>query len=321
MAYTNGGPGSTPKNLADEFADALTGGNKSKLTDVGRLSAIEKGGTKSYKSSYTPEVEAKWKSKGGYDAYEKAAKAWNQKKYGTTEPTAKAKSAGLSKSELAKEHTASSQQVAASPTTSPESQSKYTSVNKPHVRMEQTVTSAQDPQHSLIASKESRLDRKISRLQDRKARREGRRSERLTGIDSQATPKLGRMSEVGGKKGYMTTSPDGKTPAYVAKGNLGYERMMKIKGTTSNRSGESASQERKNLLTDNPVDNRAATNLKGKYDAGKHKAKRTKIEAKQDKGIEKGDERHAKREKRQKIKDMAKKEGISRSEVRRFRNV
>jgi len=57
-----------------------------------------------YEESYTKEVAKKWENKGGKDAYIKAAKAWNTKKYGTTEPTAKAnKFTGGSKTELAKE--------------------------------------------------------------------------------------------------------------------------------------------------------------------------------------------------------------------------
>ena len=48
----------------------------------------------SYKDSYTTEVAKKWKDKGGYAAYEAAAKAWNKKKYGTTEPTKRAESWG-----------------------------------------------------------------------------------------------------------------------------------------------------------------------------------------------------------------------------------
>ena len=57
-----------------------------------------------YEESYTKEVAQKWENKGGKDAYIKAAKAWNQKKYGTAEPTAKAKKmTGGSKVELAKE--------------------------------------------------------------------------------------------------------------------------------------------------------------------------------------------------------------------------
>ena len=59
----------------------------------------------SYKDSYTDAVASKWESKGGYDAYLKAAKAYNQKKYGTTEPTATAKKAGISKEALANKNT------------------------------------------------------------------------------------------------------------------------------------------------------------------------------------------------------------------------
>ena len=40
---------------------------------------------------------------GDYASWEKKAKAWNQKKYGTTEPTAKASKMGMSKSTLASE--------------------------------------------------------------------------------------------------------------------------------------------------------------------------------------------------------------------------
>jgi len=62
-------------------------------------------GKLSYKDSYTDAVASKWESKGGYDAYLKAAKAYNQKKYGTTEPTATAKKAGISKEALANKNT------------------------------------------------------------------------------------------------------------------------------------------------------------------------------------------------------------------------
>ena len=41
---------------------------------------------------------------GDYASWEKKAKAWNQKKYGTTNPTAKAKGVGISKAKLAKDH-------------------------------------------------------------------------------------------------------------------------------------------------------------------------------------------------------------------------
>jgi len=56
-----------------------------------------------YEASYTDAVANKWKDKGGKDAYIKAAKAYNEKKYGTTEPTKVAnKITGGSKPKLAK---------------------------------------------------------------------------------------------------------------------------------------------------------------------------------------------------------------------------
>ena len=61
--------------------------------------------TLSYKDSYTDAVASKWESKGGYDAYVKAAKKYNKEKYGTTEPTARAKKEGISKEELSKKTT------------------------------------------------------------------------------------------------------------------------------------------------------------------------------------------------------------------------
>jgi hypothetical protein len=54
-----------------------------------------------YEKSYTSEVAKKWEAKGGKEAYIKAAKAWNTKKYGTTEPTATAKKQGMTKPDLA----------------------------------------------------------------------------------------------------------------------------------------------------------------------------------------------------------------------------
>tara|TARA_R110000803_G_C11729857_1_gene289492 strand:+ start:22 stop:471 length:450 start_codon:yes stop_codon:yes gene_type:complete len=56
-----------------------------------------------YEASYTDAVANKWKDKGGKAAYIKAAKAYNEKKYGTTEPTKVSnKITGGSKTRLAK---------------------------------------------------------------------------------------------------------------------------------------------------------------------------------------------------------------------------
>tara|TARA_Y100000385_G_scaffold270875_1_gene310311 strand:+ start:1565 stop:2626 length:1062 start_codon:yes stop_codon:yes gene_type:complete len=76
--------------------------SKDKLKKEGEKASIAK---LSYKDSYTDAVASKWESKGGYDAYLKAAKSYNQKKYGTTEPTATAKKAGISKKALEDKNT------------------------------------------------------------------------------------------------------------------------------------------------------------------------------------------------------------------------
>jgi len=76
--------------------------SKDKLKKEGKKASIAK---LSYKDSYTDAVASKWESKGGYDAYLKAAKSYNQKKYGTTEPTATAKKAGISKKALEDKNT------------------------------------------------------------------------------------------------------------------------------------------------------------------------------------------------------------------------
>ena len=59
-----------------------------------------------YEASYTDAVANKWKDKGGKAAYIKAAKAYNEKKYGTTEPTKVSnKITGGSKAKLAEANT------------------------------------------------------------------------------------------------------------------------------------------------------------------------------------------------------------------------
>jgi hypothetical protein len=75
------------------------------LKDKSKTKVKKSIATLSYKDSYTDAVASKWESKGGYDAYLKAAKSYNQKKYGTTEPTATADKAGISKEALANKNT------------------------------------------------------------------------------------------------------------------------------------------------------------------------------------------------------------------------
>lgn len=73
---------------------------------------------------------------GDYASWEKKAKAWNQKKYGTTEPTATAKKQGISKESLAKQ-------------------------NSSNIRMQGTVTKALDPNHKITFGSESIVDKGV----------------------------------------------------------------------------------------------------------------------------------------------------------------
>ena len=110
---------------------------------------------------------------GDYGAWEKKAKAWNQQKYGTTEPTAKAKKmTGGSKQELAKAHSAASKPAQIREAKIPTSSPNATRVNE---RMSQMVASAGSPESLLDGKDRRRLERK-ARIQGR-AEKRTRRSE------------------------------------------------------------------------------------------------------------------------------------------------
>ena len=69
---------------------------------MGKMSMAKKEGKlPTYEASYTDAVADKWKDKGGKPAYIKAAKAYNQKKYGTTNPSNDSSKAGITRAELA----------------------------------------------------------------------------------------------------------------------------------------------------------------------------------------------------------------------------
>ena len=75
---------------------------------MGKMSMAKKEGKlPTYEASYTDAVADKWKDKGGKPAYIKAAKAYNQKKYGTTNPSNDSSKAGITRAELASKKTAS----------------------------------------------------------------------------------------------------------------------------------------------------------------------------------------------------------------------
>jgi hypothetical protein len=86
---------------------------KSMAKMMGKLSVAKKEGKlPTYEASYTDAVATKWKDKGGKAAYIKAAKAYNQKKYGTTNPSNDASKAKITRAELASKKTASDKATA-----------------------------------------------------------------------------------------------------------------------------------------------------------------------------------------------------------------
>ncbi len=91
--------------------DAIANEKPENIAPPTSTSKNKSSGTLTYDKSYTPEVAKKWEAKGGTKEqakanYIKAAKAWNTKKYGTTNPTADAKKAGITKDKLASQHAA-----------------------------------------------------------------------------------------------------------------------------------------------------------------------------------------------------------------------
>ena len=109
---------------------------------------------------------------GDYASWEKKAKAWNQKKYGTTEPTAKAKKmTGGSKQELAKAHSAASKPVQKKEAKKVNSFINFApSETKVNQRMSDMVSSA-GAQESLLDGKDRRKLERKARIQDRAEKR------------------------------------------------------------------------------------------------------------------------------------------------------
>jgi hypothetical protein len=183
---------SKKKDAKDIPTDKLLQNKKARNIVAAKKTGVKKsGGTLSYKDSYTDAVASKWESKGGYDAYEKAAKAWNQKKYGTTEPTAKAKKmTGGSKTELAKEHAASQTKVerrvdmfsGEGSLIKPEGTGlgNFQSATKTQAndRLQQAVASANSSE-SLISGTKTRREKRRQRQDDRIANRRQRQDNRV----------------------------------------------------------------------------------------------------------------------------------------------
>ena len=131
-------------------------------------------GPKSYKTAY---AEAGGAAKlGDYAKWEKKAKDWNTKKYGTTEPTAKAaKFTGGSKTKLAE---------AAKPVKMERKEATPIATSTPNNnRMQQTIASANNPA-SLVGGTQTRREK---RQADRKINRDNKAANKLRHVGQKAT--------------------------------------------------------------------------------------------------------------------------------------
>lgn len=200
---------------APQFAKKT--GNLAKKTLLAKKTTTAKksGGTLSYKDSYTDAVKAKWESKGGKEAYITAAKAWNVKKYGTTEPTAKAaKFAGGSKTKLATEHTASTTKVER---IEPKPTTPIATETKSNDRLQQAIASANAPE-SLMAGT--------------KTRREQRQANRQINRANKAANAPGKIAE---KRATKTANKERRQDLRQEKGDKRFERRTgkSMSGTPS----------------------------------------------------------------------------------------
>ena len=172
------------KDAKDIPTDKLLQKKARNIVAAKKTGVKKSGGTLSYKDSYTDAVASKWESKGGYDAYEKAAKAWNEKKYGTTEPTAKAKKfTGGSKTELAKEHTASQTKVER---IEPKPIAQISTETQANNRLQQAIASA-NSSASLLSGVQTRREKRQANRQQRQADRQTNRDNKQASRDRQKT--------------------------------------------------------------------------------------------------------------------------------------
>ena len=107
--------------------------------------------------------------KGGQEEFTKAAKAWNMKTYGTHNPTADAKKAGMTKKELAAKHKASKTTTTPSTTTKPEvttKKKKKTIEEKGEIKKTKIQTKADIKKSEVdenVSVKEAKSRRKYAR--------------------------------------------------------------------------------------------------------------------------------------------------------------
>lgn len=147
-------------------------------------------GPKSYKTAY--DLAGGAAELGDYAKWEKKAKDWNTKKYGSTNPTADAKKAGMSKSELASKHKVDSTKftesltIGGKKTAVSDLDPKYTTVGVMAPSPTNTSNNASIAKTTAaVNSSDSLLGGVKSRREMRQEKRQGNRQERyMTRLDN-----------------------------------------------------------------------------------------------------------------------------------------
>jgi len=145
----------------------------------------------SYKDAYADADKKKYKT---YEEFEKAAKSYNTKKYGTTNPTADSKKAGKTKDQLAKD--VASKKTETKPTETKKTETKSLTEAKPKQTKAEKITAKGDAKVEKIKERKAkRAERKADRVEKRAARKENRSANKAARKDARSKIRAARKGE------------------------------------------------------------------------------------------------------------------------------
>jgi len=177
-------------NLPPGAHDILGGrggsGSSSKTQSQKNAEARKAGKAVSYKDAYADADKKKYKT---YEEFEKAAKDYNTKKYGTTNPTADSKKAGKTKAQLAKDVADKNKKITTTNTGGGDDKEKVTNTGGD----DKKVTKVDNAKKNLVDAKDEVKNVKSDIKQTRKAKRIQKRADKKA-------DKAKRLKEQGGTK-------------------------------------------------------------------------------------------------------------------------
>lgn len=152
----------------------------------------------SYEDAYADADMKKYGGEGGKEKFIADAKAYNEKKYNTENPTADSKKAGKTKAQLAKDVAAKKADVAKTADSTPKAEVKKTDVapkaEVKKTKAEKIAAKGDAKVEKIKARKAKRAERKAGRVEKRAARKQAR-------VDNRAARKEARAKVKAAKKG------------------------------------------------------------------------------------------------------------------------